>query len=645
MIIRKFFIFLILILSPCALAEQEPSITEEQPVISDPTIKKPSETVRNVTDATIGTRKDARTMTLSIPAPRGLIMDRNGSVYANNRVVYHLAIQYPEFDNPKDEELLAWTRKRIAQAEKLADREWKLSDEEILSHYNNRRWLPLQLSVVFESKSVSRLKKKLLSGLIFHPFYMRNYPRSKSACHIIGYVRSKGKLETGPINHGDSLWEETYGAEGLEKIYDETLSGKVGQRKIITDSDGSRMVDEYISKPEVGNSLVLTLNAKWQSRAEATLSRYCRKGALVLLDVKTGEVLTLASYPYYDLNVWIPRISEEAYSKLRDNKAAPMFARAFQARYPPASTFKAVVAASVLTNKVVYPGTTINCPAYIKIGNKKFHNHSRSPDGYINVRKALARSNNCYFYQVGLKAGSESFLSSARQLGFGSKTGLPLFNETSGLIPTNEYMMKTYGRPIVDGDTANLSIGQGSMAASPLQVAQGMAGLANGKVLPRLRLVKQQQKYNGSVIDTTPYEVRNNLTFTPEAINNVAKGMYQVIHASYGTGKKGSVGFTTMVGKTGTAQWVQGKELAWFAGFFPYKNPRFAYTVLYEGSKGEAVSGGKKAAPIIRSFLSSISGDLVKYMKTNPEAQIKELIPKAPSSKALKAIVVDEKLN
>ena len=202
--------------------------------------------------------------------------------------------------------------------------------------------------------------------------------------------------------------------------------------------------------------------------------------------------------------------------------------------------------------------------------------------------------------------------------------------------------MQNYGRPIVDGDCANLSIGQGSLAASPLQVAQGMAALANGNVLPRLRLIKQIQKFNGSVIDAPPYEIRNNLSFSDEAIKQVATGMYQVIHAGYGTGKKGAVGFTTMVGKTGTAQWIQGKELACFGGFFPYQKPRFAYAVLYEGSKGESVSGGQKAAPIIRSFLNSISSDLISYMKAPAVTEIKEVEIEEGSEKALKAIVVDE---
>lgn len=645
MLIKRFLLLSFICLLPLCAQDKKPETKEaeeELPAIPEPVIKEQPEEEKDPSKASIGTRPDARAMTLTIPGPRGLIMDRNGVVFANNRVVYHLAIQYPEFDKPTAEQILSWTRTRIEQAEKLASREWKLTDNQILSHYEHRRWLPLQFPVVFESSSVKRVSKSLKSGLIFHPFYMRNYPKKRSACHILGYVRSTGKLPDGPINYGDSLWETTYGVEGLEKIFNEELEGTAGKRKIMVDSDGVRMLDEYIQKPEVGNSLVLTLNANWQARAESALSRYSRKGALVLLDVITGDVLALASYPYYDVNVWIPRISTEEYTKLRDDEDAPMFARAFQARYPPASTFKAIVATAALSDKVVYPNTTINCPPYITIGSKKFHNHSSRHAGRINVRKALAISNNPWFYQVGLKAGPESFLSAARQCGFGSKTGLPLFNETSGLVPTNEYMMRTHGRPIVDGDCANLSIGQGSLAASPLQVAQGMAAIANGKVLPRLRLVKQIQKYNGSVLDARPYEVRNQLSFSDTAVKNVANGMYQVIHASYGTGKKGSLSSFVNTGKTGTAQWVQGKELAWFAGFFPYNNPRFAYAVLYEGSKGQSVSGGQKAAPIVRSFINGISGSLLSYMRTPAQTEIKEIEIEDPSAKALKAIVVDE---
>ncbi len=597
--------------------------------------------------ASIQTRTDARTMTLSVPSPRGLIMDRNGDIFANNLLVYKLSVLFPEFGKVTDEEIVAWARERVDQIAEFAGQEWTISDKKLVSHYRHRRWLPLSHRSTFQESAVKKLKKSLKEGVEFQPMYVRNYPKQRSACHIIGYVRSTGKLPDGPIYYGDSMWEQAKGAEGLESLYEKDLAGQTGLKHILTDEEGNIIVDKYIQRPKIGNSLVLTLNAKWQKQAEVAIARKARRGALVMLDVQTGEVLTLASYPNYDLNSWIPRISQETYTKLLNDKNAPMYSRAFRATYPPASTFKAIVAASVLTDGVVGPYETVNCPPYIKIGSKKFHNHSKSPDGHINVAKALARSNNCWFYQVGIKAGAESFLATAQQCGFGSKTGLPLFYESSGNIPDNEYMIENYGRPMTDGDTANLSIGQGSILASPLQVAQGMAAIANGKFLPKLRLIKQIQRPNGDVIYASTPEVRNKLSLSKTAIDNVTKGMYQVIYANYGTGKKGAVGFTTMTGKTGTAQWVQGKELAWFAGFFPKNNPRIAYAVLYEGSKGESVSGGHKAAPIVRSFLNSISGDLRSYLATTPdnkkiETLQAEAAKKLAEENALKAIIVEE---
>ncbi len=591
--------------------------------------------------ASVKTRPNARTMTLTVPSPRGLIMDRNGEVYANNRTIYYLTLQFPELNNPSDSQILSWAHKRLAAAADILGAPWTIKDEDLLSHYQHRRWLPLQNKKVYEQDDITSIT--LMDGLAFQPLYVRNYPQQESAAHIIGYVRSTGKLPTGPINYEDPLWELTSGTEGLENIFDHELSGTPGQRHILVDSDGSRLVDEYPVKPEMGNSLVLTLNSQWQNKAERILKKNTKKGALVLIDVLTGEVLTLASYPHYDLNLWIPYIKEDEFATLRDDKARPMFARAFQARYPPASTFKAIVAASAISNNVVQTDTLIDCPVSVEIGGKEYKNHSKYPDGEINARKALARSNNCWFYQVGIQAGSKTFLAAAQELGFGAKSGLPLFNETRGLIPDNRYMVEKYGRPILDGDTANFAIGQGDVEASPLQVAQAMAGLANGYSLPRLQLIKQIQSPNGNVLLANGREQRNSLSFSRTAIDEVAKGMYDVIHATYGTGKNGYLDFTTMTGKTGTAQWVQGKELAWFAGFFPYEKPRFAYAALYEGSTGESVSGGRKAAPIIKEFLSGISSTLLSYMEKTDIYSAQVTLPSQPDlNNTAAAIIIDD---
>lgn len=568
----------------------------------------------------IATRRNARTLTLAIPAPRGVITDRFGEPMAQNKVAFYYAIQFRHFENADDAVVLDWAAKRIAQINALTGGGWTVSDKRLLEHYKDRRWLPFIYSSVLPDALVQQGAKGLMSGIVLHPVYLRHYPQKESMAHIIGYVRSKGKLPTGPINHGDPLFEETWGVAGLEKMLDERLTGTPGQRKMIFDEGGELELDELEKQPVVGNTVVTTLNMKWQREAEAVLKKYCKRGAFVVLDITTGEILVLASRPSYDINVWVPTIGEEQFAALRDDPIKPMFARGFQAEYPPASTFKPVVALAALSNGVVREDTLIDCPVKIKIGRTWFSNHSKYPDGPISVKRALARSNNVWFYQVGIKTRAESFLSVARRLGFGSPSGAPLFGESAGIVPTDELMREQLGRPITDGDTANYSIGQGALQGTPLQVAQAMAGIANGRVLPRLRLVRQIQDENGGVLSAPGPEKRNPLNLDYKAVEIVHQGMVNVVHAEYGTGQRAALSYTTMAGKTGTAQWTGDRELAWFAGFFPVENPRFAFAVLYEGAPEEAVSGSRKAAPMVPALFEALKDDIKPLIKPPAKA-------------------------
>jgi penicillin-binding protein 2 len=632
----------------------------DKPVEQNPvSAKSDVEDGRTHVDGSMGSRRDARTMTLSIPAPRGLITDRNGEPLAQNKVGYYLALQFPLVERLEDSVVIEWARKRIALASTLEGLELGLSDAKIIEHYRHRRWVPLSFSKLISSGRAAEYRDKLTRGLILHPVYYRHYPEKETLAHVLGYVRSKGKLPNGPINYGDLLFEETQGVAGLEKLFDDDLTGKSGLQNIIFDSDGRRLLDEQERRPEVGNTVVTTLNLKWQKHAESVLAKSCERGAFVVLDIQTGDVLVMASRPGYDINVWIPTISQKDFDALLEDPAKPMFGRAFQASYPPASTFKPVVALAALTNGVVDEQTLIDCPAQIEIGDTTFRNHSKTPAGWIGVGPALYLSNNVWFYQVGIKTRASSFMSVARRLGFGSTTGLPLFGETAGLIPNAQYMIKTLGRATTDGDTANWSIGQGAVSASPLQVAQAMVGIANGRVLPKLRLVRQVQDPKGGVLSAPSPGTRNVLTLDSKAVEIVQRGMHDVVHAAYGTGQRGAVSFCEIAGKTGTGQWVTDRELAWFAGFLPFDNPRFAFVALYEGMPGEKVSGGRKAAPMIPKFFNHFEEEfkeileppsramiIVEEDEEGPADGILEALPAGivlgEGSEGMKAIPVDE---
>ena len=572
-------------------------------------------------------RKDARTMTLSIPAPRGQITDRHGEPFAQSKVVWYPALKYGQFEKADRAYVIEWARKRIAQANEVFGMTWNVTDNALWEHYRQRRWLSMPVTHVVDESKKKEVETKLMKGLILHPVYMRYYPQGESAAHIIGYTGSSGKLEKGPINYGDPIFERADGRSGLEKIFNKELTGKEGLLRQDYEADGSLVLKKYEKRARPGGTIVTSLDMSWQKQAEKVLKRYCDRGAFVVIDIHTGEVMAMASRPCFDLNDFIPYISTEKYDALRDDPGKPLFGRSFQGAYPPASTFKPVVAVTALSNGEVHEHTLINCPAKVKIGNHWFHNWSTNPEGYIDVKRALARSTNPWFYQVGIKTGPSAFLSVARRLGFGSKTGLPLVGETAGLIPNNEWMLKHHKRKLMDGDTANLAIGQGVMLASPLQVAQGMAGIANGGSLPKLRLVKQVQNVNGRVFVSNDPERRNFLNLDPSAVNVVHEGMMQVVHAGYGTGKRGRLSYTVLCGKTGTAQWgPKSKEqrLAWFAGFFPLENPRYAFAALYEGKPGEALSGGRKAAPMVSAFFEHFKKDIKKAITPPPRAMVIE---------------------
>ena len=601
-------------------------IASNNPPAQAPVAAPPS---RNAADGAIITRKDARAITLRIPAPRGQIVDRDGEPLAQSKVAYQIALQFRQFENADRNFVLNWAHARLDALQQVVKNSLPKSDDELYDHYKNRRWLPLLVTGQIDEKAARDLEPKLTSGLVLHPIYSRFYPKGELAAHIIGYSGSVGKLPTGPINFNEPLWEESEGRAGLEKIFNTQLTGEPGVKRLLFDESGNKLLEEQVKRPRPGGTVVTTLNASWQKLAETTLREGCRRGAFVVIDVVTGEVLVMASRPSFDLNDFIPGINEKEFKALNEDPSAPLYGRAFQSIYPPASSFKPIIALAALNNGTVTETSTIYCPAAINVGNAVFHNWTKIPEGSIDVKRALARSCNTWFYQVGIDIGPSTFLNLARRLGFGQASGLPLVGENPGLVPSDEWMLKNEHRRILSGDTANLSIGQGSLLASPLQVAQAMAGIANGSILPKLQLIKQVQDTRGRVVQATLPQRKDWLGIDQKAVEIVHDGMRDVVSSGGGTGHAGELSYTELCGKTGTAQWgppSKNQRLAWFAGYLPHDNPRYSFAVLYEGRPGETVSGGRMAAPMVRRFFEGIKDD------------IKDDI--APPKKAL--LVIDE---
>lgn len=586
----------------------------------------------SASDASIFTRRDARAITLAIPAPRGMILDRSGQPLAQSRMAWQLGLQYQQFEKADRQFVVDWGRARIEKAKALVPGVKEPTDDELWSHYRERRWLPLLISSHLDQTEKQKIESGLASGLVLHPVYQRYYPGGALAAHIVGYTGSVGKLPTGPINFNEPLFEESEGRSGLELLFNRELTGQPGMKKLLYDENGRKFPEEQPKRPRPGGNVVTTLNLDWQKHAEKVLAQKARRGAFVLIDVNTGEVLVMASRPSFDLNEWIPGIPAARLEELEKDPGKPLYGRAFQSKYPPGSCFKPIVALTALDQGEIDANDTIYCPGSLTLGGHTFHNHNKKAAGDINVVQALASSNNIWFGKVGMRLGANAFLNTARRFGFGEKTGLPLVGETAGLVPTNDWMMAVHKRRFKDGDAFNMSIGQGALEVSPLQVAQAMAGIANGGVLPKLHLVNQVQDPYGRVIKQAVPERRNWLGIDEKAIETTREGMRMVVEG--GTGRSAGISYAELCGKTGTAQWITSPKtnLAWFAGFMPFDQPRFAFAAVYEGRPGENPSGGKNAAPIVKSFFEPLKDEIKEIIAPAPKAV--EIVDEAEVPKA-----------
>ncbi len=594
-----------------------PLKTDEE--VMDPTVHDPSRV------AYAATRPNARTMSLTVPGPRGLITDREGNVMACSEVAYQPAINFGQLQDESEENILRVARKAMAAYEAVGFKVLEKTDAQLLDHYRNRRWLPLAIGPTVREHELAPLREKVKQIEHSHliPLYIRNYTSGTSACHILGYTGAKAKLPTGPINHNDPIFERQEGRSGLELKFNKQLTGKPGIWRLMFDESGNKILDELQTRPKPGGTIVTTLNLEWQKAAEQSLrDNTLGRGAFVMVDVHTGEIVVLASAPNFDPNKFIPAISQKDYDELRNDPNTPLVSRAFAGVYPPASTFKTITVAAALRHGIIEESTYVNCPFSVRIGNHEFKNHNKFT-GSINCVTALVLSNNPFMYQVAATRnphlGAQRLCDIARRFGYGSTAGIPL-PDKAGNVPDEAWMHRNYGRGFMAGDAANLSIGQGALLATPLQVAHAVAGIANGKYLPKLQLVRQVLDAEGNVVYQFTPTSQTNLSDMEGALATVRKGMKAVVNG--GTGRRAKLSYVSNAGKTGTAQWGRPSDdcrLAWFAGFMPADEPRYAYAALYEGKPHQRISGGHMAATVVREFFESIKSGMQEAL-AKPQA-------------------------
>ena len=436
-----------------------------------------------------------------------------------------------------------------------------------------------------------------LPGIITLEVPKRFYANNVNSPHIFGTIGEVNKAEQiiNPIYEAGDL----VGKSGIEKKYDLDLRGTKGVRYLRVDASGKTLgaYDESQNiSPVHGNDIYLHLDYSMQQFAESLLVDY--RGALVAIDVRDGGIIAMASKPDYDPRLLSGKIDPEIWKRLIEDENHPLYSRAIQSAYPPGSTYKIVAAIAALQEKIITPQWEATCNGSFRLGRKTIRCWNPNGHGTLDLYGAIKNSCNVYFYKLGLKIGLDFWSKYSKMLGFGSKTGIDLPNENSGLVPTREFFDRVYGKNgWTRGNLANLAIGQGELLVTPLQLAQFAMILANKGVYYTPHMVEKMYDFSARAFINFPKEVNYVKGISKDVYDVVREGMHRVVNG--GTGWLGRVPGIDMAGKTGTAQNPHGEPHAWFMAFAPYESPEVAISVIVENAGG----GGAIAAPIARKFL------------------------------------------
>jgi len=553
----------------------------------------------------------------AIPAPRGLICDRNGEPLAYSRTGRRCAVRLPDLAGGEKGSDLEERVRQLAGRLKEEVPSVEVPDEDrVARHWKHRPWVPFPLSPELEEEEVEVLAPRIedTPALVMEPVYTRAYTRELCSSHFVGYVGREKPDQHGPPGNGEELWPRFEGRSGLERALDEALRGEDGMISFLCEQNGEVKRRQMALPPRPGHTVITTISLPMQRLAARILQESGRSGAFVVMDAETGDLLALVSNPSFDANEFVPSIAPELYREWSARKDAPFYDRAVAGAYPPGSTFKPLVALAAMEAGVVHGTyTQFAGPPALEINGKVFRNWNGSHEGILNVHHAILRSCNTWFYQVGLNVGSQRVLQTAKEFGLGRAPRLPLQTVGAGNLP----------KAHLDGRAvANLSIGQGELLVSPLQMTVAMAGLSRGRQIPEPRLVLEvQDSITGRVKSGGQPRRTRPLRYQGSDLADVLAGMWGVVNHPRGTGRAAAVSRPKVYGKTGTAQWaVDGKkrQLAWFTGFVGAEDPALAFAVLCEGRPGESVSGGGVAAPLAGTFLRTVYGSPGDYGVTRP---------------------------
>lgn len=557
---------------------------------------------------------------LPVEAPRGQILDRTGRAIVTNRPARQVIIDLQLAGTPEEVDAtlvdLAWPlgvpvadlRKRVAKAPPGALEPVVLVDD-VPTRDDAKIWWLAEHEADFPGVRVANRS-------------MRKYPHGKLAAHVLGFVGSVSpeELET---SHTNLEPTDRVGKAGIERTYDQFLRGANGYQSIQVDAAGTRQDGTSRGLPATpGRNLQTTIDLKVQKTAEQSLKagiaraartadgRDANSGAVVAMDIKNGGVLAMASAPTFDPAIFTdPKRSDEV-TRLYNtkSKAKPSINLAIQGEYPPASTYKVITGFAAMAEDYVGPTEELACEPVMKIANHPFKNHDTEHGGYMDMATALETSCDTYFYKLAIKFyqdPQDPLQRWSRKFGLGAPTGFDLGGEASGLVPTVAWLHETFGKnePWLPGYSVNMSIGQGDLKTTPLQMTNVFATIANGGTLHTPHIgasIREPSGREARVLDDVDNPV--DLKLNPVHLSVIRDGLYQVANGGRGTAAAAFADFPiTTAGKSGTGEKLNQSDLAWYCGYAPYDKPEIAACAFIDGGGG----GSAMAAPIVRDLFET----------------------------------------
>ena len=548
-----------------------------------------------------------RVHVLPIPPERGFIYDRNGVLLADNQPSFNMTL----------------TRERAGDAANVLDSVISIlhlpaEERAVFAKAMKQARHPFEPSTLLydlteEQIALPAVNQYRLPGIDVEAQFVRHYPQGNHFAHSVGYVGRINEKETKQLDPTQYRGTQSIGKTGIERFYEPELHGKVGFEEVETNAQGRVMRVLRHTDAVPGKNIVLSLDIKLQEAAEEALGD--RRGSIIAIDPKTGEVLAMVSKPSFDPNLFVTGISSRDYSGLRDSIDKPLFNRALRGLYAPGSTIKPEVAIAGLDSGVISASTRVFDPGYFQLPNvdHKYRNWNHSGDGWVDLNAAIMRSNDTYFYDLASKLGMDRLHDYLSMFGVGQKVSLDMFEESSGLMPSREWKRSTRRQAWYPGETVILGIGQGYMQVTPLQLAQATALIANKGVWNRPHLAR--------TIDGAPpvdeHPMPNIVLHDPKEWEQVNHAMQLVMHDARGIARASATGAQYRIaGKSGTAQVVaikqgerynrlktaeRNRDNALFVGFAPAEDPQIVISVMIEN--GEA--GGRVAGPVVRKVMDA----------------------------------------